>query len=210
MKHNKWAQDLRIDIRTGTIFDDRDDAYGPCHCPIEISEANRQVVTNKFISIRDYTQAVLEIGVCNNRERSFAHCFLSNKKRHTIYIGIDLDDKSFLNNAENNIHTIKNDSSDYENNISLMHSFGVEQFDFIFIDGFHSINQCYKDWEYTNLLSDHGIVCFHDVNYHPGPYQFIRALDTNKWVVEKDACPNRDDYGIGFAWKNNGMTTLAA
>jgi predicted O-methyltransferase YrrM len=198
---NKWSQDLRLDIRTNTSFDDRDSPYVSPPDVVEISEVNRQAITNKFLLIRDKAKAILEIGVANNVDKSFAYCFLNNKKKETIYIGIDLDDKSFLNNKENNIYTIKNDSSNYDQNIRIINAIGVKQFDFIFIDGLHSINQCYKDWEYTNILSDNGIVAFHDVNYHPGPYQFIRALDKNKWFVEEDICPAHNDWGIGCARK---------
>ena len=41
------------------------------------------------------------------------------------------------------------------------------------------INQVLADWEYTNLLADGGIVGFHDTSCHPGPYNFIKALDNS-------------------------------
>ena len=74
-----------------------------------------------------------------------------------------------------------------------------QHFDIIFIDGLHSIHQVLKDWEYTNLLSDTGIVGLHDTSHHIGPFLFIRNLDKNKWDVIENACPQ--DYGIGFATK---------
>lgn len=201
MHQNKWKQDLRLDIRTHSDFDDRDHIYEPnsIYNFREISENNRKELTNKFISVKNQVRAILEIGVCRNKEKSFTHIFLDNKKQETIYIGIDMVDKSFLDNKTNNVYTIKNDSSSYEQNMRIIQAIGVKQFDFIFIDGYHSINQCYKDWEYTNFLGDNGIVAFHDVNYHYGPYQFIRALDKNKWIIETDVCPTYNDWGLGFA-----------
>ena len=75
---------------------------------------------------------------------------------------------------------------------------GITQFDFIFIDGWHSINAVMTEWEYTRLLSPTGIVGFHDTNYHPGPKEFVDAINQEKWNVAK-VCP--DDYGISFAWR---------
>lgn len=199
----KWEQDLITDIRTGDpAADDNDhalDVLRKYFIPIEVTDANRAAVTEQFLKVRDNCQSILEIGICRNDKDSFTHCFLNNKRDETVYVGIDLDDKTFLNNPEKNIYTIQNTSSDVDANIERMKSFGVEQFDFIFIDGWHSINQVLIDWEYTQLLGPNGIVGFHDVNEHPGPYLFVRALDTDKWNVITDACPN--DWGVGFAWK---------
>jgi len=199
----KWEQDLITDIRTGDpAADDNDhalDVLRKYFIPIEVTDANRAAVTEQFLKVRDNCQSILEIGICRNDKDSFTHCFLNNKRDETVYVGIDLDDKTFLNNPEKNIYTIQNTSSDVDANIERMKSFGVEQFDFIFVDGWHSINQVLIDWEYTQLLGPNGIVGFHDVNEHPGPYLFVRALDTDKWNVITDACP--DDWGVGFAWK---------
>ena len=199
--HNKWQQDLIRDIRDFTSNDDNDDMTR--RCSVEVSDCNRQALHNHFIRVRDNCRAILEIGVCRNGENSFTHVFLKNKKQDTIYIGVDLNDKSFLNNKENSIYTIQSDSSNYEYIVNLCKAYGVEQFDFIHIDGWHSINQVLRDWEFTNLLSDRGIVSFHDTAYHYGPNRFVNALNPEKWNVIPNACPLEDDYGIGFAWKNH-------
>lgn len=199
--HNKWQQDLIKDIRDFTSNDDNDDMIQ--RCSVEVSDCNRQALYNQFIRVRDNCRAILEIGVCRNGENSFTHVFLKNKKQDTIYIGIDLDDKSFLNNKNDNIFTLQSDSSNYEQIINFCKANGVEQFDFIFIDGWHSINQVLRDWEYTNLLSDRGIVAFHDTAYHYGPNRFVNNLNPEKWNVIPNACPVPDDYGIGFAWKRH-------
>jgi predicted O-methyltransferase YrrM len=202
----RWEQDLIKDIRTGTAFDNDDgnqrgmivrefpySEYG------ETSPCNKSALLDRFLRVRDNARAVMEIGVCRNGRDSFTHTFLNNKKQETIYVGIDIEDKSFLNNTEQNIFTIRASSSNVEENIEKIKSFGVEQFDFIFIDGWHSINQCLIDWEYTQLLSPIGIVAFHDVSEHPGPYTFIKHLNKDIWQVEENVC--LDDWGIGFAWK---------
>lgn len=198
----KWEQDLTRDIRTGTAYDDRDG--GVTHPRgydgrKEFSDCNRSNLEQYFMKVRDNCKAILEIGVCRNGDESSTHVFLKNKRDDCAYVGIDLEDKSFLNNAEKNVLTIKNTSSDIEGNMARLRALGIEKFDFIFIDGWHSINQCYLDWEYTEWLSAQGIVGFHDVSCHPGPYAFIRALSTDKWTVIINTCP--DDHGIGFAWR---------
>ena len=193
----KWQEDLVEDIRTGTIHDNVDEGQAQYHGEQgEFTEANRIVLTDKFLNIRDNCSAILEIGVCRNHEKSSTYCFLNNKKDSTIYVGIDLEDKSFLQDIDKNIYTFQTNSSHIDNNLELFKNLNIEKFDFIFIDGWHSINQVLIDWEYTRLLSDHGIVGFHDTNYHPGPLAFMNAIDTNKWHVEDNLCPN--DYGIGF------------
>lgn len=204
----KWQNDLIMDIRTHSDYDNLDYdeeiiryTYGGFeNVPFdEVTDCNRFSLLQQFMRVQNNCSAILEIGVCRNTEKSFTHVFLNSKKTETIYVGIDIDDRSSLNNKLKNVYTIKGNSSDYDDNLTLFNMFGVKKFDFIFIDGWHSINQVLMDWEYTNLLSENGIVGFHDTSCHPGPNKFINALDPEKWIIEKNMCPN--DWGIGFAWR---------
>ena len=208
----KWQSDLVKDIRTFTDFDDQDggvphplgyghsfDSRGNTIYPKEVTHCNRYHLLEQFNKVRDNCNAILEIGIGRNADESFAYVFFKNKKKDTIYIGLDIDDRSFLRDSENNIHTVQNNSSYYEENVQVFKTIGVEKFDFIFIDGWHSINQVLADWEYTNLLADGGIVGFHDTSCHPGPNNFVKALDRNKWDVIENCCP--EYWGIGFARK---------
>ncbi len=68
--------------------------------------------------------------------------------------------------------------------------------DFVFIDGWHSINQILQDWEYTKLLAPGGVVGIHDTTGHPGPWFLINNLNPSRWQVEPNLCP--DDYGLGY------------
>lgn len=200
----KWEKDLIRDIRLNTAKDDEEWGEPDPNQPNinitwqECSECNRYTLEQTFLSVRDNCKAILEIGISRNGPRSFTRTFLDNKLKDTIYVGIDIDDKTYLDNSENSIYTIRNSSSDYQNNIDKIKSFGVDKFDFIFIDGWHSINQVLDDWEYTNLLSDWGVVGLHDINHHLGPKTFINNMNEDIWQVEK-RCP--DDWGIGFVWK---------
>jgi len=203
----KWEQDLIRDIRwpdgqnndddgnqAGRIIRDQQSMYPHD----EFSVCNRAALTEKFLSVKDQVTAILEIGVCRNGNNSSTYTFLNNKNDNTAYVGIDLNDKSFLNNQEKRIYTICGNSSDVDQNIETMKSYGITELDFIFIDGWHSINQVLIDWEYTKILSPNGIVAFHDVSEHPGPYLFTRNLNLDVWNVDI-CCP--DDWGIGFAWR---------
>jgi len=200
----EWVKDLIQDIRTHSGHDDADNnTLGiirdvPWGGTEEFSNCNRSYLNEKFLSMKDNCRAILEIGVCRNHDKSSTWSFLNNKKDETIYIGIDLDDKSFLNNKEKNIYTIQANSSNVDQNIEMIKNLGVTELDFIFIDGWHSINQVLTDWEYTKLLSNFGIVGFHDTSEHPGPYKFIRAMNPEIWQTEI-FCPS--DHGIGFAKK---------
>lgn len=200
--HNKWRQDLVRDIRDFTSNDDNDDMIR--RCSVEVSDCNRNALFEHFLKVRDNCRAVLEIGVCRNGENSFTHVFLKNKRPETIYIGVDTNDKSFLDDPSQNIFTIQSDSSDYNRIIEFCRSKGITELDFLFIDGWHSINQVMKDWEFTNILSEKGIVGFHDTAYHYGPQRFVNNLNPKLWHVIPNACNyTEDDYGIGFAWKKH-------
>jgi len=202
----KWEGDLVRDIRTYTEFDNEDGNQtgrvirdvpfaGTNH---EFSTCNKASLVEYFLKIKDQVKSILEIGVCRNGGESSTYCFLNNKLNETAYVGIDLENKTFLDNQEKRIYTICGNSSDVDQNIEIMKSWGIEQLDFIFIDGWHSINQVLIDWEYTKILSPNGVVAFHDVSEHPGPHMFIRNLNTDIWNVEI-RCPT--DWGIGFAWR---------
>lgn len=200
----KWKEDLVKDIRFNNNFDDSDDPiyglHGGNYDHEEVTECNRSALLEYFLKVRDNCQAILEIGVGRNKEKSFATVFFDNKKEETVYIGIDIEDRSWLCECGENINTIEGDSSNFEEMVEIFEKhFSVKKFDFIFIDGWHSINQVLRDWEYTKLLSDKGIVGFHDTTAHPGPYYFVNNLDSNKWDVATNCCP--DDNGIGFVWR---------
>ena len=209
----KWETDLIKDIRSNTIHDDTEAGInhflhiwpGIENDPgvlnpfdgTECSECNKEALLQQFLKVRDNCQAILEIGIGRNGENSFAHVFFKNKKEETKYIGIDIEDRSWLVDYGENIYTIQGSSSNYDENVEIFKSMGVEKFDFIFIDGDHSVNQVLRDWEYSNLLNDGGIVGFHDTSHHTGPYLFVKNLNTDIWDVVENACPQ--DYGIGFA-----------
>jgi hypothetical protein len=196
----QWNTDLVIDIRTHSPFDEIDGCTK--NCPREITEGNKAALLSYFSRVKPYCKSILEIGVNRNGQDSFTQILLKNKLKETAYLGVDIVEKTFLNNKDENIYTIRENSSNIDVVMKYANSIGITQFDFIFIDGNHSINQVLNDWEYTKYLSGAGIVGFHDTAYHYGPNKFINNLNLDIWNVTPNACDNdADDLGIGFAWK---------
>jgi len=179
--------------------DDTDDCFRGQHPPVEFSECNQKVVADTFETIKSTAKCIVEIGVSRNPDysKTSTSVFLSNKSKDCHYIGIDLDDKSSLNDVENNIHTLKIDSSAHIFVFELMDQLGIDKIDLLMIDGWHSVNQCLSDWQYTSRLSDSGIVIMHDTNFHPGPSLLFEAIDGGLYEKEK-FCNNPDimDWGI--------------
>ncbi len=88
--------------------------------------------------------------------------------------------------------------------MAYVNSLGVSQFDFIFLDGWHSVNAVQKEMEYAEFLAPGGIIGFHDVNHHPGPIYALQNLDPNVWNIEifrsEDGNP-MNDFGVAFISK---------
>lgn len=113
-----------------------------------------------------------------------------------MYIGIDIKPKDHINSIENNIFTIRNDSANYEALYKLMEWYGKEQIDFMFVDGWHSVNQVLKEWKYWEKMIPTGVMAFHDTNYHPGPVAVLDAIDTDMFSVEYFG-RGEADWGVG-------------
>lgn len=168
----------------------------------EFSDCNQYSLLSEFMKVRDKAKVILEIGVARLSTNFYEHTsttvLLNNKKEDTIYIGIDIDDKSFLEKEGKNIHTIQSSSENYSLIKEKLEKLGITQIDFLFIDGWHSINQVIDELFYVDLLSTGGIVGYHDTNFHPGPSKIIEALNPDVFQVRKH-CTLPTDYGISFA-----------
>lgn len=145
---------------------------------------------------------IVEIGVHRNAYGdSSTGIILQGKRDHDIYVGIDIENKNFLDNTEKNIHTIQTSSTNIPAIQELFQSLGITQIDLFMVDGWHSINQVYAEWElYTPLLSPGGKVIFHDTNAHPGPYFVTKSIDTTQYRVQK-YLNDIQDWGISVATK---------
>jgi hypothetical protein len=192
-------RDLYRDYRTYTDYDDSDwpTTFDP---PLEVSDANFSIMIHYFGMVRNNCKSILEIGVGNIQSRTFTKLFLDQKLTYTKYFGIDLKDKSELNDDKNNVFTLMVDSSNIDEVLSFAKSHEVETFDFIFIDGWPSINQVLNDWRFIDYLSEDGILAIHDTNFHPGPTYLVNNLNVDKYEVYKK-CKDDLDWGITFITK---------
>lgn len=200
----KWEQDLKKDIRFKNHLDDQEAPISELGfkwngTSVEFTEENHKALQEAINFCKMKPKTFLEIGVCRNGSYSSTHTILKNLPKDGIYLGVDIEDKSYLNDASKGIFTLKTSSSNYDEVIAKLKSLKVDTLDFIFIDGWHSINQVLLEWEYTNILSDGGVVAFHDTTSHPGPYYFINNLKEDIWSVYPNICPN--DHGFGYCFK---------
>lgn len=168
---------------------------------VEISEDNKTIILQYLQDVISKKEkiVIVEIGVHRNpTEQTSTGVFLKNKRDNDIYIGIDIEDKSFLNDSSKNIYTIKSPSENTNQILSYLKNLNIDTIDVLMIDGWHSINQVYKEWEYTSLLSIGGVVIFHDTNGHPGPYFILKSIDTSMYDVYKYLTDVKD-FGIAVA-----------
>lgn len=189
------------EIRTNTPFDDTDSPSQWPDSPLwdgrEFSACNQSVLEMYIDKVKP--RSILEIGVSrlstNKADQTSTSVFLSKKSPDCVYIGVDIEDKSHVKGES--VFTLKADSGNIEQVMEFARSKGVEGFDFIFIDGWHSINQVLKEWEYSNFLNKGGVIGFHDTNYHPGPKALLNSL--KDWKVDWH-CDH--DWGIAFVTKH--------
>jgi hypothetical protein len=204
----------RYSVRDNPQADDQDEplcshSYGPGYSSIqgnvEFSEDNQAVVYKYLIEqmAKKERIVIMEIGVHRNiYNKTSTIIFLDYKREQDIYIGIDIDDKSFLDDPSRNIYTLKIPSEDIVTVSNFLKQKGVDSIDIFMVDGWHSINQVYKEWEYTSYLASKGVVLFHDTNAHPGPYFVLQSIDTTMYDVYK-YLSDIYDWGIGAAVKKS-------
>ncbi len=156
-------------------------------------------------SISSGTMSILEIGV-NLYEKpslSTTGAILEKKEDACVYLGIDIEDKSYLNNPNKNINTMLiNSDRRYEIRNRLL-ELRVLTIDLLLIDGDHSINMTVNDWCFIEFLSPYGTVILHDTNIHIGPRSLFDAIDETSFKKLKIGTGMTSgkfaDYGIGIA-----------
>jgi hypothetical protein len=200
---------LTQDIRVGYSEDNDKDWINIYPNPFELvgnkefSMCNQAALTEEFSKVKDQTKVIVEIGVSRvtynqTYDQTSTSIFLRHKNPETIYLGIDIDDKTFLQGLERNVFTLQSKSEYYERVKAKLDSLKITQIDFLFVDGWHSINQVIDELWYIDFMKPGGVIGFHDTNYHPGPSQIIKNLNPNIFEV-KQLCQQQDDWGIGFA-----------
>jgi len=165
----------------------------------EISDENLKVVRNVMDKLGEQCQSILEIGVHRNSDRSITDVLLTGKPLSCRYLGVDIEDKSYVDDAGRNIYTLQVNSHDKVAVRSKMRSINMHKIDLLMIDGWHSVHTCVNDWGYVDLLSPHGVVILHDTNAHPGCVALFQAVDQDLFDKQR-LCTNLDDMGIAVFW----------
>ena len=161
----------------------------------EISDGNREIVRQAVKHLGANLTSAMEIGVDRSNAASMSRIIMEGRPTGSFYLGIDLVDKSYLNNAEANTWTLQCNSHDQTKIREFLSLRGITQLDLLFIDGWHSVNTCVNDWRYTDLLRPGGIVLLHDSNSHPGCAALFDAVDDT--VYDKARyCTEDTDFGI--------------
>lgn len=172
---------------------------------IEFTDDNKAVLGQILDSLKLKKEKIniLEIGVGRSKENSSTHFIINNKRQEDKYIGIDLAceqlkpyEKPYLNQ-----YTLCCNSADIDSIMSFSKKNNINNFDLIFIDGWHSITQVLAEWKLVEYLNVNGYVGFHDTNYHPGPYCVFEAIDEKKFKKTKYLTDVKEDPGIAFALK---------
>jgi hypothetical protein len=152
---------------------------------------------------------ILELGVADgNTNNSTTKILISNKRPQDVYCGIDIIQKNAWNGE--NINIIHSPSEYIDININILNSLYtqrvepldsigdtfemtpsilpeesnvVNEIDMLVIDGWHSMEQLYKEWQYTRILSNVGVVFINSVNLYPGPYYISKSIDDTKYDI---------------------------
>lgn len=169
----------------------------------EFSPCNQSSLREIFNSVKNQANVIVEIGVARitesqTYEQTSTSVFLKDKKESAIYLGIDIEDKTSLCKLGSNIFTLKTRSEYYDVVKSKLEDLEITQIDFLFIDGWHSINQVISELWYVDFMKPGGIIGFHDTNYHPGPSRVIEKLKPEIFEVTR-YCEKYNDWGISFA-----------
>lgn len=167
----------------------------------EFSSCNKINLLEKLLSLNLDSGVIVEIGVSRNKfENTSTYILTKYKKNNTIYLGIDIEDKSFLEEKFENTHTLISRSEDYTKVLEKFLELGITEIDFLFIDGWHSINQVIDELFWVQMVRPGGIIGYHDTNNHPGPSKIISLFKPELFEVER-CCQSPLDWGISFVKK---------
>lgn len=193
---------LTRDIRSFDInFDNKDTPDFWINSGREFSNCNQESLKTEFLKVKNSTKVIVEIGVSRitniqSYEQTSTSILLNYKNPETLYLGIDIDDKSFLRGP--NVHTLQARSENYTVILNKFKELGIYKIDFLFVDGWHSINQVIDELWYIDFMKSGGVIGYHDVNFHPGPSRIINVLRPDIFKTTK-YCNEENDWGIGFA-----------
>ena len=184
------------------MYSDDADSIAEFHKPLprHLSTLNELVI----IECATGAKSILEIGVhahWTDDDPSSTQLIIKYRHAEAIYIGIDIVFKD-LSYMGDDIYCLQANSGEIEKVEDLMKLLSIKTFDFIFIDGWHSVNQVLLDWRYAKYLDPKGVIAMHDTNSHPGPVTLFDAVDETLFDKIKYVGTG-PDYGIStFRFKS--------
>ena len=178
------------------IHNDQDSPAWYPNAQIEVSACNMAVVRDVVSSMGSNLKTMLEIGIARpgNGEASMSNILMREKPADSVYVGVDIDDRSYLDDASKNLWTIRANSHSQNTIRGFLADKQVSQIDLLFIDGWHSVNTCVNDWMFADMLSPNGVVLLHDTNGHPGCVGLFDAVD--EALFDKQRFCTENDNGI--------------
>ena len=163
--------------------------------PKEMSDMNLSKV-REFFGRLVSPQLVVEIGVMRNPGiQNTTQTVLEMKPDTCAYVGIDIEDRSYVKKYGTNIYTLQIDSAETSTIKEYLSRFNTP-IDYLFIDGLHSIYQVGKEIDLISLVRKGGVIGFHDISVHTGPNAWMEAFDPDKFEIYKFHAEG--DWGIGF------------
>lgn len=159
----------------------------------QFSDNNKQILID-LIQNKPNATLFVEIGTATCFEGSSTDTFIRNKKDETTFVTIDITKRSSETLNKPNVIYAVGDSTDP----NIKSFFDDEKIDLLFIDGDHSVDTVFKEYQfYLPLMKKDGIIVLHDTTMHPGPYLFMQAIDEN--VFRKEVLCT-DDLGMGIVY----------
>lgn len=142
---------------------------------------------------------IMEIGVNNNGENSFTQIMMKTKHPESKYFGVDIEDKSYLNDDKKNIYTLKSSSFEFNKVVKELNKKDIYNLDILFIDGEHSNLGAIMDWKYSILVNKGGVILIHDVHTHSGPNILMQIIDQDFFDVGFLTIEMEGAHGLGIA-----------
>ena len=196
-------------ISSPSIYDNNIDCYPDQKFgDVEISICNQDIITKCAKYVKEFlpiNNCTVELGVDRDRSNpnTSSKILLRNLIDHNFILFVDIADRYHIVKNENQTF-IQMDSGNIDAGFKFLEEKNIKNINLLFIDTWHSVNQVLKEWAWTKILDDNGIVVFHDSNKHPGPKEVLSKLDTKKWTIKK-LCTQENDNGIAVVWKINNL-----
>ena len=116
----------RIEDNTKDFIDD----FVPLTRPVanEMSNMNLNVLLQHLIGLGDTCKFIVEIGVMRDRNKQNTTLqFLKQKVKDCIYLGIDIEDRSYILSLADNVHFLRTDSGDLNKIVNYINTYEPNQ-----------------------------------------------------------------------------------